>query len=186
MNGAQELKKIQSVPSHGESLKNTKEYDSNQGMGRVSLNKSLPLNGENDFQAFVVDSSIIPGSKKLTYVKTKQNCASTELSATLAWYDMPGAPGCTKCLIEDLDLVIKEVNNNGRPVSGTMKFPNGLTKKDGKNNVERIRLKSPGSKRYLIEVRSSASNFYGTSFGLIVTGCFKKTKRPRNNRRRRH
>jgi hypothetical protein len=184
MNGAQELKKIQSVPSHGESLENTKEYDSNQGMGRLSLSKSLPLNGENDFQAFIVDSQISPDSKKLTYIKTKGNCASTELSVTLAWYDMPGSPGCVNCLIEDLDLVIKQVNNNARPLSGTMKFPNGSTKKDEKNNVERIHFNSSGSKRYLIEVRSLVSNQNITNFGMVVTGCFKNTKRPRTNRRR--
>ena len=179
MNGAQELKKIQSVPNHGESLKFTKEYDGNQGMGRVSLSKSLPLQGENDFQAFAIDNSVSPGSKKLTYIKTKNNCKSKELTISLAWYDMPGAPGCTKCLIEDLDLVVKQVNDNGRPIAGTMRHANGLEEKDRKNNVERIRFKPSGSKRYLIEVRSLGSNFDATNFGMIVTGCFKRTGRPK-------
>lgn len=138
MNGAQPLTGgIQSVPD-GDVLRNEplSEYDSNQGMGRLNLLYSLPLTGENNVGLIIVNDKAIANAAEHDYlvdIDTSNGCNS-DLRVTLAWYDAPGAVGCTNCLMNDLDLFVEEVNRS------EMFYPNGLSYRDTKNTVERIRV----------------------------------------------
>jgi len=89
MNGAQPLQGgVQYVPG-GDIVGSLKEYDSNQGVGRVNLLNSVPLVGENAMQMQVVnDNFIVDGNKDVyTFYINTNNCSGNRpFSATLAWY----------------------------------------------------------------------------------------------------
>ena len=90
MNGAQPLQGgVQYVPG-GEILdRSLEEYDSNQGVGRLNLLKSVPLRDENSMQMQVVnDKFIVDGNKDVyTFYIDRDNCnRDREFSVTLAWY----------------------------------------------------------------------------------------------------
>lgn len=136
LNGAQPLiGGVQVVPD-GSILGSVAEYDNNQGYGRVNLLNSLPLTGENKVQMITVNDKGIGNGVKQEHIidiNTSNGC-SEDLRVTLAWFDPAGSVGCTNCIMNDLDLYIEEVNG-----SDTF-YPNGLTRRDRKNTVERIRV----------------------------------------------
>lgn len=136
MNGAQPLSGIQVVPDGAVLDETVAEYDNNQGFGRVNLLNSLPLTGENNIQLIAINDKVITYDDMQEYLVDidRSNGCNSDLRVTLAWYDAPGSVGCTSCVMNDLDLYIEEVN-------GVEKFyPNGLSSRDRKNTVERIRV----------------------------------------------
>ncbi len=66
----------------------------------------------------------------------RAGCAS-DLSATLAWYDPPGANGCVRCLWNDLDLRVESLS------SSRTFYLNGKAGQDDLNNLERMRIAYP-------------------------------------------
>lgn len=136
LNGAQPVTGGVQVVPDGSVIGSVAEYDNNQGYGRVNLLKSLPLAGENNVQMrFMNDKGIRNGAKQEYSVDIdSSNGCSSDLRVTLAWFDAPGSVGCTNCIMNDLDLYIEEVNG-----SKTF-YPNGFTRRDKKNTVERIRV----------------------------------------------
>ena len=139
MNGAQPLTGgVQLVPDGNVlSDQSLSEYDSNQGMGRINLLNSVPLEDENKIQLIAVNDQIIMDGDKDEYaikIDTSNGCDS-DLRVTLAWYDPPGAVGCMSCVVNDIDVYIEEIGGN----SGRI-YPNGLSQYDNKNTVERIRV----------------------------------------------
>jgi len=154
------------------------EYDSNQGMGSVQLDRSLPLPSKNRIKAIVKNNkSIADGEVQDTYIQaTPRKCANQpykhELRVTLAWYDLPGAASCAKCLLNDLDLIIHSVNANGGVVLDSELYPNGLDSKDNRNNVERIRFNMSGKNYYRIRVKAANLATAETKYSLIGSGCF--------------
>jgi hypothetical protein len=102
----------------------------------VNLLNSLPLTGENNIQLIAINDKVITYDDMQEYLVDidRSNGCNSDLRVTLAWYDAPGSVGCTSCVMNDLDLYIEEVN-------GVEKFyPNGLSSRDRKNTVERIRV----------------------------------------------
>ena len=89
MNGAEPLKGgVQYVPS-GDILQDQplKEYDFNQGMGRVNLINSVPLQGKNEMDMWVVnDKFITNGNVDVYKVYIDTTGCSRPLSVTMAWY----------------------------------------------------------------------------------------------------
>ena len=174
MNGGRRLNQVQKVPN-GPILENIEPYDNNQGMGLIQMRDSLPLKTKNDFNVIAIDNyTILDGRRRDILIKAKNSkCSSPELSVTLAWYDAPGAPGCVQCLMNDLDLNVLEVNTNGR-MNGKWIFPNGIRRRNTKNNVERIRTIISAGKLYRISVKARNLSEADAKFSLIATGCFKR------------
>ena len=82
------------------------------------------------------DKTIKDGDKDVYNVKIdSSNGCNSDLRVTLAWYDPPGAVGCTHCVVNDIDLYIEEIGRESIRL-----HPNGLAKYDTKNTVERIRV----------------------------------------------
>jgi subtilisin family serine protease len=138
LNGAQSLTGGVQVVPDGSVTESVAEYDNSQGYGRLNLLNSLPLSGENDVQMIVVNDKGIRNEATQEYLVDidMSNGCSSDLRVTLAWFDAPGSVGCTSCIMNDLDLYIEEVNG-----SDTF-YPNGLSRRDKKNTVERIRVSS--------------------------------------------
>ncbi len=146
-------------------------YDNNQNMGAANLLTSLPLSGSNSFSIFVQNDVTIGSGETKTYNfdVDKKDCSS-DFSATLSWYDPPAANGCTKCLVNDLDLVVRNLDSSERF------FSNGDSKRDSVNNLERIRISNTSTgDRYRVIVTSSilGPGYTEQNFSLVVIGCFK-------------
>ncbi|EJK48925.1 hypothetical protein THAOC_32238, partial [Thalassiosira oceanica] len=171
MNGAQPLTGgVQFVPS-GDVLQDQplSEYDSNQGFGRVNLVKSVSLKNRNKISTLAINDKWLQNGKRDVYrvIIDKSDGCDEDLRATLAWYDPPGPVGCTKCLVNDLDLWIKD--------GLTMVHPNGRNFPDTTNNVERIRTQpevNRDGQEMRIFVNAKNLAFNGQKYSLVVTGCF--------------
>lgn len=165
-------------------LSEVSEYDNNQGMGLVQLDTSLPITGHNRFKAIVRNNKILQdGQFHDIYIRANpMKCLFEpyirDFSATLAWYDPAGATSCAKCLVNDLDITVDVVTAKGNVKGNTKIFPNGATKKDYDNNVERIRFKMKQARRYRIRIKASNLATAKTQFSMIATGCFKIIPKP--------
>ncbi len=154
-------------------------YDGNVGWGRVFLANSILFN-DSDKQLRiweVANPNGIKTGESLTFklsVKADQN-----LAVTLVWYDLPGALGGTKSLVNDLNLSVKLNNNTYKgnvfselAVSGT----GGSF--DSINTVEQVRLVVPEEGLYEITVNGfnipgdGSENSTRQGFALVATGHF--------------
>jgi hypothetical protein len=165
-------------------LEAVNEYDSNQGMGLLTLDNTLPIPGYNKIKAIVRnDISIKYQETHDIYIMTTPwKCRNTsyrhEFSATLTWYDPAGATSCTKCLLNDLDIRVDGITRAGQLISDKTYFPNGLTSKDSNNNVERIRFNMQGTRRYRIRIKAANLSTASAKFSMIASGCFKTIANP--------
>ena len=186
LNSAQSLKQVQvSLPGMNKKLlEEVTEYDNNQGMGLIQLDKTLPILGYNKFNAVIKNNAEIAdrGIIDIFIMTTPGRCWNKpykhDFSATLTWYDPPGAISCAKCLVNDLDMIIHGINAKGKVKAKSRVFPNGSTRKDYDNNVERIRFNMKGIKRYRIRIRGTNLSTATTTFSMIATGCFKVIPKP--------
>ncbi len=186
MNSGEPLKKVQvSRPWMTNSmLEDVTEYDDNQGMGLVVLDRTLPIPGHNKINAVVRNNKVInDGEYHDIFIRASpMRCVNKpyrrEFRATLAWYDPAGTSSCAKCLINDLDIVVQWISAAGVVKSGSEIFPNGATHKDFDNNVERIRFNMQGRKRYRIRIKAANLATAKTQFSMIASGCFKIIPNP--------
>ena len=186
LNSAYSLKQVQvSRPWLKKNLlEEVGEYDSNQGLGLVQLDQTLPISGHNKFNAIIRNNKEIKDKEiQDIFIKaTPFQCMNTsykhQLSATLTWYDPTGATSCAKCLVNDLDIMVHAITSNGKVKPGSKVFPNGATRKDFDNNVERIRFNMQGTGRYRIRINAANLAVDETQFSLIATGCFKAIANP--------
>ncbi|KAL7518658.1 hypothetical protein ACHAWX_003466 [Stephanocyclus meneghinianus] len=145
------------------------DYDNTQGFGAANLLMSLPIAHHNDFGVYVRnDESLSFGESHSVELEIDQRC-NLDFSVTLAWYDPPSSVGCTSCLVNDLDLLVEDM------LSSKRFYPNGHSKPDRLNNVERIRIKntSPG-RRFRISVSATllGPKHKIQYYSLVATGCF--------------
>ena len=165
-------------------LEEVGEYDSNQGLGLVQLDQTLPIAGHNKFHAIVRNNKTIKDKQihdifiRATPFKCLNTSYKHQLSATLTWYDPAGATSCAKCLVNDLDIMVHWITSKGKVKAGSKVFPNGATHKDYDNNVERVRFKMQGKRRYRIRIKAANLAVAQTKFSLIATGCFKVISNP--------
>ncbi|KAL7546088.1 hypothetical protein ACHAWF_009425 [Thalassiosira exigua] len=149
-----------------------RKHDDNQGHGEVNLLRSLPLQDENDFGAFVADEVALgDGESKTWYLDLDQEGCSSSLSATLAWNDPPSqANGCTRCLVNDLDLLVENLSRS------KTHYPNGRDDPDRTNNIERVRIMDPrAGERYKLTAKAALGPGQASqTFALIITGCFQE------------
>jgi hypothetical protein len=189
LNSAQNLEAVQVSRPWMEKkvLETVSAYDSNQGMGLVQLDKSLPIPGHNNFSALIRNNKVIKDREthdifiKATPAACFGKPYKRDFSATLTWYDPPGATSCAKCVINDLDIMVHWVTADGTVKYGTKVFPNGASKKDYGNNVERVRFKMSYSRRYRIRIHASNLALAQQKFSLIATGCFRQIANPANS-----
>lgn len=136
----------------------------------MSLVNSLPLAGANTFAASFIDKATIKDGQTLdidfNITDNRGRCTENEFRVTLVWADPPGATGCVRCLVNDLDLSVQKTG------SSRIYYPNGRGSRDTTNNVERVILGNavPGD---TIRVTIDASNLDRSEqpFALYVTGC---------------
>jgi hypothetical protein len=186
LNSGQSLKQVQASRPwmSTKSLEEVRDYDNNQGMGLIQLDRTLPIPGHNKFHAIVRNNKeISDGQFHDIYIRaTPGKCWGTsykhEFSATLTWYDPAGAIGCAKCLINDLDISVHWITKQGKVKFGSAVFPNGSTHKDFENNVERVRFNMFKSRRYRIRIHAANLATATTKFSLMATGCFKAISNP--------
>jgi len=147
-------------------------YDNNQNMGEANLLASLPLRGDNDFNIFVQNDTPLSGEKSWYLDLVLDDECAADLSATLTWYDPPGAIGCLQCLTNDLDLRLDNLS------SARSYYPNGKTTPDTMNNIERVRVarrRTAHGNRFKVTVTASmlGPGHSFQNFSLVVTGCFR-------------
>lgn len=169
MNGAQFMAGVDN-PAVLELDSSANPYDVAQGFGRISLIDSLHLAERGNIRTKLWDRQTIANAQLLTRDVTidAATCDSTELRATLVWSEPGSSLGCRRCLLNDLDLFIIPVAD-----PATVYFPNGLDKRDGTNNAERVIIPDavPGE---TFKIFVEAHNLLGDeqSFSLVVSGCF--------------
>jgi uncharacterized repeat protein (TIGR01451 family) len=153
--------------------------DHDQGWGRVDVASAVepPLpTTYDDRQAGLLTGQ--SAEYRLSVADT-----GSPLVATLAWTDRPASPGCSDCLVNDLDLVL--VGPSGTIYRGNqfttaigdkatdaahVSRP-GATASDDRNNVERIQL-APGmpAGAYTLRVHATAVPVGAQPFALLASG----------------
>eukprot|EP00562_Extubocellulus_spinifer_P001757 CAMPEP_0178474814 /NCGR_PEP_ID=MMETSP0696-20121128/2794_1 /TAXON_ID=265572 /ORGANISM="Extubocellulus spinifer, Strain CCMP396" /LENGTH=1296 /DNA_ID=CAMNT_0020102075 /DNA_START=71 /DNA_END=3961 /DNA_ORIENTATION=- len=170
MNGAQPVMK--GVDNGPDGISPTVEYDNNQGFGIVSLTHSLHIAGKSDVQLKFWDREVISDGSTLTYPVTidrSRGCNFPDLSATLVWFEKGAAMGCTRCVINDLDLYVTRDGDE----SQTRYYPNGLEQEDSINTIERVVLNNVMDGESLtLHVRATNLDESTQKFALVSTGCF--------------
>ena len=170
INGAQT--DIRGVDNGSRGITPVRPYDNNAGFGRVSLTNSLYVAGKTDAGFKFWDGErLFDGDPATTYEVTidkSRGCDAMDLSVTLTWIEEGSPPGCTKCLLNDLDLYVTE---NGK--SSIRYHPNGRSIKDHSNNVERVVIDgAKDGSSYTIHVEAYNLNSLSQKYALVATGCF--------------
>jgi len=168
MNGAQPLLGVDNGGFRG--TESSSMYDNIQNMGRISLADSLYLPGFTNVKTIVFDRETVQQGETRIFpvtVNTTNGCQNPEVSITLVWTDPPGAQGCKKCLIHDVDLSVVSSKN-----PGVSYFPNGLNGPDRNNNAERIRMPAENGEILTIKVNGYNLVYGQQRFALVVAGCF--------------
>jgi len=169
MNGAQP--DMQGVDNGDRGVTPVQPYDNAQGFGRVSLSDSLYVRGKTEVQLKFWDRETLydgDAAKTFEVEIDKSGGCEASLSVTLTWMEPASSPGCTKCLLNDLDLSLVEAGREA------VRFhPNGRSVKDHENNVERVVIDDvPDGSRFLIHVEAYNLNDISQAFALVATGCF--------------
>lgn len=136
-----------------------------QGYGRVTLVKSLPLEGSAvGWRMQVVDGA------KLATGESHQYCvraAGGPMRITLVWHDLPSDVAAEKNLVNDLDLTVRAAGLQGMDLLG-----NGET--DRLNNVEQVMLDEVTAGPVAINVMAHNvfAKFGPQPYSLVVHGVF--------------
>lgn len=86
--------------------------------------------------------------------------------------DPPVAPFCLECLVNDLDLSVS------RSGSSTRVYPNGLSRADRSNNVERIVIDDARvGETFTVHIEAN-DLLEAQEYSLVVTGCFSDFEAP--------
>ena len=170
INGAQT--DIRGVDNGSGRITEVTAYDNNAGFGRVSLTDSLYVAGKTGVGFRFWDGErLFDGDVAKTYEVTidkSRGCDANDLSVTLAWIEEGSPPGCTKCLLNDLDLYVTERGKDSKRY-----HPNGRSIKDHSNNVERVVIDgAEDGSSYTIYVEAYNLNSLSQKYALVATGCF--------------
>lgn len=170
LNGAVPMTgKVQRVPNGDVLDESFDVYDGKQGFGRINLLNSVPLHGSNKLQLTAVNDKTIVHGNEHDYnvnIDTSNGCSS-DLTVTLVWMDPPGATGCLNCLVNDLDVTVEELSTGG---ISKVYYPNGLSKRDKRNTVERIAINTSDGDKFRVLVK--ATNLVSEQrYSLAIAGC---------------
>lgn len=137
--------------SHGQELA-TVRPNMDEGYGRVDVDKATSL-----ASSLLVDERVGLGpNEKHVYPITLSK--QTELSATLAYSDAPGAAAASKALVNDLDLAIIDASGKRYELN------------DHVNNNEHLAVQLPAG-TYQIEVRGSNVPMTKQAYALVVSAA---------------
>mmetsp|Transcript_31675 Transcript_31675/g.57322 ORF Transcript_31675/g.57322 Transcript_31675/m.57322 type:complete len:600 (-) Transcript_31675:437-2236(-) len=166
MNGAQFLK---GVDNGSNGVTEIKPYDNNQNFGRLALQHSLYLPGKTDVQLNVLsDRKTVQdqrSQKAVIKIDKSDGCAYEKLSVTLIWVEPGSSPGCTKCVLNDLDLSVE--------LGGITHYPNNLGRPDRHNNAERVIISGVNhGDEATITVEGYNLMQNEQQYSLVATGCF--------------
>ena len=163
----------------------TDVYDDNQGFGRITLDRALKLDGKNDISTFVIDNIPLGSFEENAVDFTITGCSDADdLTVTLVWSDPAASVGCTKCLINDLDLTLQKRSEAASSMNAwngvewtewtDLVHPNGETSPDRRNNAERVRIANPSIGAVYRAVVRATNLGEGPSqkFSLVASGCF--------------
>jgi hypothetical protein len=139
------------------------EPDVYQGYGRVQLSNVLPLPGVSDFHLTVRDMFELQEKSSVSH-HFKVTDSSQPVVVTISWYDPPAVSGAAKALVNDLDLLLKLPDGQGK-VYGNLK-----SKHDTVNNNERIFIRNPARGEYKVVVKAGALPVGGSQrFAFVLT-----------------
>ena len=144
-----------------------------QGWGRVSLDRSLPL-AEADWNLLATDQilefSQSPAFPYRTYLKI--NSDLHPLKVTLVWTDFPATAGADRHLVNDLDLRVRSLTEEYRGNVLADGHSVGGGEFDRINNVEQVRC--PFSSQEIVEISVWAHGIPAgpQDFALVATGDF--------------
>ena len=171
INGAQ-TSLIKGIDNEGGQVTKTEAYDGNIGFGIIQLATSVYVKGKAEVQIKTWDREVIDDGDTLTYQVTidrSSGCVFESLSATLVWFERGASMGCTRCLINDLDLTITRDGD----VNRTIYYPNGLDRPDNLNTVERVVVNNVfDGETFSLRVRATNLDEASQKFSLVATGCF--------------
>lgn len=98
-------------------------------------------------------------------IDKSNGCTYDRLSVTLVWFEQGSTPGCTFCVLNDLDLTVE--------LGGRTYHPNGLSGPDRTNNAERVVIEGvKDGDEATITVRGFNLMQRSQQFALVATGCF--------------
>eukprot|EP00475_Leptophrys_vorax_P009652 TRINITY_DN1638_c0_g1_i1.p1 TRINITY_DN1638_c0_g1~~TRINITY_DN1638_c0_g1_i1.p1 ORF type:complete len:840 (+),score=182.44 TRINITY_DN1638_c0_g1_i1:279-2522(+) len=137
-----------------------------QGFGRVNLDNSLPFK---DSSMIALDYKSVSQGDVFQFNVTVLS-SSKSLVFTLVWTDPASTSSASSNLVNDLDLLITSVN------SSVVYYPNGLSKEDRVNNVEKISISSPTVGEVFIVSITGYSVQNSQNFALVGTGIFNTTE----------
>lgn len=133
--------------------------DVSQGWGRLSVKNSIfpdpPLVNE-----FTDEATGLSTGETREYLYNVVD-TSVPLKATLVWTDYPGAVYAAKELVNDLDLTLVSPTGGILPVNGIC---------DHTNNVEQVKITSPGLGVYKVRVTGYNVPMGPQDYALVVSG----------------
>lgn len=140
-------------------------YDNNQGFGRVSLIDSLPLKNINKIKAKVVNRKEIASNSVDTYRVSidKSDDCDLPLSVSLVWYDPPSGVGCTRCLLNNLNLFLTSDSKTY--------YSNGMKFKDDINNSERVQIVVEDGDEFLVHIEATDLITDVQLYAMVISGC---------------
>ncbi|GMI38814.1 hypothetical protein TeGR_g13533, partial [Tetraparma gracilis] len=151
---------------------NINEYDANQNFGRLQLNRAVSLTSdpETDFSMYVSDDKSLSQSRSEVFeftIDKQSGCSSNDFVMTLVWTDPVAARGCTKCVLNDLDLSVTRTSTGGTF------YPNGRSSRDSTNNAERVRFTSVTHGEKITATVNARSLSVGSKqkFAFVAVGC---------------
>ena len=98
-------------------------------------------------------------------IDKSEGCDYEKLSVTLVWVEQGSQPGCTRCVLNDLDLTVE--------FNGTTHYPNGRTSPDRQNSAERVIIEGVNDGDVAIITVDGYNLIYPAQrFSLVATGCF--------------
>merc|ERR1719410_2121611 len=100
-------------------------------------------------------------------IDTSGGCTNEVFSCTLVWNDPPALPGCTTCLIHNLDLYVQKNDDE------SYYYPNGLTYPDTINPTERVRISEvKHGDKFTLFVTSEYLVEFQQNYSIVASGCF--------------
>jgi hypothetical protein len=174
MNGAQFLESVDT----GTGTIDVSPYDNTQNFGRISLIDSLYIVGKSNVQAEVWDRQVVQNGRINTYeveIDKSKGCESDMLSVTLVWMEQGSIPGCSSCVLNDLDLSVT------RQGDATVYYPNGRNSPDPINNSERVQVsRVQDGDVFTISVNGRNLALPSQKYALVAAACFGGVKNELN------
>jgi hypothetical protein len=140
-----------------------------QGHGRVSMGRAIPNDSAPNLQLQFVDEWQNP-NKSLARTGDRQRLQFAlpqgvpEIRICLAYTDVPA-----RALQNNLNLIVQHIQS-GQRWTGNSGLPDGITRLDTTNNVERVLIANPQPGNYVVQIVASNLLKPPQDFALVVTG----------------